>query len=91
MDLGMTIRTAIGEELFDTWCGIQGMAGMTLQAKKRHCRIEKVVVDRAVRGMTVGAVFRDIRMLEDEWPLFIHVASGTGFLGGFAPEKLFLD
>ncbi len=64
---------------------------MTLQAKKRHCRIEKVVVDRAVRSMAVGTVFRDIRMLEHEGPLFLHVAPGAGVLGGCPPEKLVLD
>lgn len=91
MDLGMTIRATIDKELLDTGCGIQGMACMTLQTKKRHCCVEKVAVDGTVGRMTVGTVFRDICMLEDERPLFIHMAPGTGLLGGCTSEEFILD
>ncbi len=86
----MTIRTAVGEELLDAGCGIQDMPCMALQAEKRHCRIKEVVIDRAVGRVTVSAVLRDIGMFVDERPLLLHVAPGTGLLGGRAPEKVIL-
>ncbi len=90
MNLGMTIRTAIGEELLNARSCIQCMAPMTLQAKKRHRRVEKVAVDRTVGSVTVGTVFRYIGVFEDKRSLFLHMAPGTGFLGGCPSEKLVL-
>lgn len=90
MNLGVTVGTTVREELVDTWSGDDEVAGMTLETEKRHGRIEKMAVDRAVGHMTVGAVLGNVGMFESEWPLFFHVTAGTGFLGRIAPQELVL-
>lgn len=58
------------------------MAGMALHAEEGLRRREQRIVGGAVCPMAVGAVFRHIGVLKDERPLFLHMASGAGFLLG---------
>ena len=65
------------------------MAGMALQAEKRHLDRQKVVVDRAMRTMARPAVIRIIRMLENKRAFFITVALHARVLHGRLSQKLF--
>lgn len=65
------------------------MAGMALQAEKRHLDCQKVVVDRTVRTMARSAVIRIVRMLEHKGAFFIAVALHAGVLHGRLSEELF--
>ena len=92
VDLRVTIGAAVGEGLLYTGIRItRGMSGMALQTEKRHGGVKQIIVDGAMRRMTVGAVFGHIAMLEGERPLLLHMTSGACLLRGHPLQKLFLD
>lgn len=66
------------------------MAGMALHAEERLCYLKQWFVGRAVRSVTVGAVFGDVGMLVNERTLVLHVAARAGVLDGEAVQTLIL-
>ena len=91
MDLRVTIGAAVVKESIDPLIGItHGMTAMALQAEKRHGGVKQIIVDGAMRHMTVSAVFGHIAMLESKRPLLLHMTSGACLLRGIPFQKLFL-
>ena len=66
------------------------MAGVTLHAKERLRHLEKRLVGRPVRLMTVDTVFRDIGMLVNKRPLIFHMTTGTGIPDGIPQQGMLL-
>ncbi len=60
---------------------------MTLQAEKRLPRNQEVVVDRAMGGMAVHAVSRDIRMFENKGASLFGMTLDAGCLYALFPQQ----
>ena len=80
MNLAMTISTAPVEE--ESRISIPRRSGMlrrcvTLSAQPWIRHLEQSVVDRAVRLMAIGTIFKGRWMLPEEWPAPLSVASVT--------------
>lgn len=65
------------------------MAGMALQAEKRHLDRQKVVVDRTVRSMAISAVIHIIPVLEKKGAFLIAVALHARVLHRGLSQELF--
>ena len=72
-------------------CPPKCMPRMALKTEKRHRRVQEIVVDRTVRGVTVGAVFSDVGMLEGEGPLLVHMTAGTELLDRIPQQQVRLN
>lgn len=67
------------------------MPCMALKTKKRHCRIQEIVIDRTMRRMASGAILGNIAMLEGKRPLLFHVAAGAKILGSIPLKEMGLN
>jgi len=90
MYLRVTISAAVSKKLFYFRVIYYGMSGMTLQTEKRHGCVKKMVIDRSVRSMAIGAVFSNICMLESKRSLLFHMAPCAGFFRCIPYQKLVL-
>jgi hypothetical protein len=86
----MAVSAAVEKEPFGSRNTAQGMPAMALETEERHGCVEQMPVDRPMGGMAVGAVLGNIAMLEQEWPLLLHMAPGTHLLRGTAQQQFIL-
>lgn len=90
MNLGVAVGAAVDKKLSVAGCIVNAVGIVALQTEERHGSIQQRRAHRTMGGMTVGAVLGDITMFEDERPLFLHMAAGTGLFGRTPFEQLLL-
>ena len=66
------------------------MRDMALHAQERHCHLQQIIVHRAMRTMTTGAVLCIFSVLIKERAFLISMALGADFLNGCLPEQIFI-
>jgi hypothetical protein len=67
------------------------MPRVALKTKKRHGRIQEIVIDRTVRRMASGAILSNIAVFEGKRPLLFHVAAGAKLLGSIPLKEMGLN
>lgn len=86
----MAIGAPVGKKFLCAGGGTYRVPRMALEAEKRHCCIQKMIIHRTVGSVAIGAIFGDVGMLEHKGPLFFHMAFGTGFLHRVSLQEVFL-